>query len=141
MLTVHFAFQVYYVIAQYSIPQRILKAIKNPRYPKRPSDKTIYCTNVCKGAFTHTHTNGGISTVSFRVFKRKHPVCQAPRGSQKNVGCLYNFRSAVISFHRLFNVVCCHRSAVGVKQGGPPGGVDPDLPRLPSPPPPRATQP
>ncbi|XP_034563503.1 matrix metalloproteinase-25 isoform X2 [Notolabrus celidotus] len=28
----------------------------------------------------------------------------------------------------------------GVKGGGPPGGVDPDLPRLPSPPPPRPTQ-
>ncbi|XP_073345072.1 matrix metalloproteinase-17 [Pagrus major] len=29
----------------------------------------------------------------------------------------------------------------GVKDERPPGGVDPDLPRLPSPPPPRATQP
>ncbi|XP_010749710.3 matrix metalloproteinase-25 isoform X1 [Larimichthys crocea] len=29
----------------------------------------------------------------------------------------------------------------GVKDGGQPGGVDPDLPRLPSPPPPRPTQP
>ncbi|CAJ1080980.1 matrix metalloproteinase-25 isoform X1 [Xyrichtys novacula] len=28
----------------------------------------------------------------------------------------------------------------GVKVGGPPGGVDPDLPHLPSPPPPRPTQ-
>nr|XP_040032138.1 matrix metalloproteinase-25 [Gasterosteus aculeatus aculeatus] len=29
----------------------------------------------------------------------------------------------------------------GVNDGGPPGGVDPNLPRLPSPPPPRPTQP
>lgn len=57
--------------------------------------------------------------------------------TEKNVGCLHNF---FISLQRLFNIVCCHRSVVGVKDGGPPGGVDPDLPHLPSPPPPRPTQ-
>lgn len=34
----------------------------------------------------------------------------------------------------------CHHFLVGVKDGGEPGGVDPDLGRLPSPPPPRPTK-
>ncbi|KAM6897959.1 matrix metalloproteinase-25 [Lycodopsis pacificus] len=47
---------------------------------------------------------------------------------------IQNYRLALDDKHAI-------QQLYGVKDGGPPGGGDPDLPRLPSPPPPRPTQP
>lgn len=59
--------------------------------------------------------------------------------------CTVSYSSTVILFHHFLSVVCCHHSVVGVRDsgggdgGGPSGGVDPDLPRLPSAPQPGPT--
>lgn len=82
---------------------------------------------------------------SFLLCPKKKPpascvsLCHSP---EKSVGCLHSFSNAVMQPSTPFqHCLCCHHPVVGVKDGGQPGGVDPDLPRLPSPPPPRPTQP
>ncbi|XP_037610936.1 matrix metalloproteinase-17 [Sebastes umbrosus] len=56
------------------------------------------------------------------------PYYQGPVGDVQNFQLALDDRLAIQQLY-------------GVKDGGTPGGVDPDLPRLPSPPPPRPTQP
>lgn len=64
-------------------------------------------------------------------------MSQTVSAAEKSVGF---FSSAVICFHHFFRAAS-FQSVVGVKKDrGHPGGVDPNLPRLPSPPPPKPTQ-
>lgn len=81
-----------------------------------------------------------ISSSCLKKEKALHPVWQTPLHTEKNVGCLLSFSYTVVSFRFLFHSVFCHSSVAGVKDADRPGGDDPHLPRLPSPPPPRPTQ-